>query len=567
MKLRAIIILILFCWMTQINYAQGMDIGYNNQSLDLSEYIVNIENDTFIALRKSMEKLNLNIEWNSEERTVIISNFHNRKVTLHIDENYFSINEEKINLDRPILFIDNSVYVTDSTFISILKHFDDYKVEAYDNQIIILNEPEDTGEFFIIDDDGIFTKSPSGSYPIFYYSGLYERTYFGYFNSKNEIIIRYWDEVLEILSEPVILWKNWGKCSSGKLLGDDHANPSIIVLKHQQGDYSINNGKLLVASAEHLGRLQTRRSAYQEDISIWEEPVELINRRATYARLVELCDGRILLFCRLSKAAPNSRATYYYWESKDSGSTWDGPHLFIDADEGQDDAIYLELVSNTNQDELHCMFNLVKYNDPSPGVHRYKDIYYIYYDVNENLWKKRNGEVVELPLSPSKIDIVYKTEQEDWTYLSDIKLDEDCNPFLLSCTDIGGNKGKRIIVQEHSFNEGTWLTSTVAFTGRFAYANMASYDGGNLNTIYTFPEDINNVSQMEVWKRNKNVWMLDKVVTNDYYGNHARPISVIDSNSSLRVLWNYITEYKGSPYTEWRSMILGYKKNRIMPLD
>jgi hypothetical protein len=372
--------------------------------------------------------------------------------------------------------------------------------------------------------------------------------------------VKYWDEDGNFVSNAVALWHQWGKSSSGFVIGDDHANPSIIVLKHQKGEYEKNNGKLLVAAAEHGWRLEIKKSVFTENITAWEPSVRIVDKGATYARLVELSDGQILLFARMSNSAPNSRATYYYWVSDDSGQTWSEPKLLIDSDMGTKDAIYLELVTNSENNEIHFMFNIVKYNDLQSGKNRYQDIYYIYYDLKDDKWKKRNSDVVDLPLTPSKIDYVYKSNVDDWTYLSDIKIDNNGIPRLLSITDINRFEYEEITVNEHYFND-KWVTDTISYTGRFNYVNMASYDGNNTNMIYTFPEDSNGNSQMEIWRKKDGKWSKYVQITNDDYGHHARPVSIVGSESSLRVLWNYITMYEGSPYTNWKSMIMGYKDN------
>jgi len=226
-------------------------------------------------------------------------------------------------------------------------------------------------ELVTLVDNGILTMSPSGSYPIVT-SG--NKTFFGYYTSQNNIEIRYYDNVKHVVSNPVILWRNWGYTSSGDVLGDDHANPSIIVLSYQLGENAIHNGKLVVAAAEHgagqagHGRLQVRRSVYPLSIGLWEPPIELRDTRATYARLVETADGTLYLFCRLSRVAPNSRATFYYWTSTDAGESWSLPQLLVDADEGTDDAVYITVSPSSRHDVLHVGVNRVDYDNPTEGV-------------------------------------------------------------------------------------------------------------------------------------------------------------------------------------------------------
>ncbi len=422
----------------------------------------------------------------------------------------------------------------------------------------------------LVDGDGIFTKSPSGSFPLFNFSGNHNRLYFGYYNSKNEIIIRYWDERLRTFCKPVVLWRDWGKSSSGMLLGDDHANPSIIVLRHQKKHNAEMNGRLLVASAEHGWRLETRRSAFEEAIEKWEPPVGVLERGATYSRLVELVDGRILLFARISNSGSNSRATFYFWESFDAGSSWDGPSLLVDSDEGSDDAIYIDVAPNFSSDSLHFIFNFVKYNNPIKGIHRYVNIYYVRYDVLSDTWLKANGHETSLPLYPATMDLVYETAESDWTYLSDIKVDSKNRPYILSCNDVSWQKNPSVLLQEHYLNDGVWVTDVISVNDRFIYsgessyqgpwyANMASYDGNCFSTLYTSVRNEDGIGQLEVWMKTDREWTKSKAVTKDLHRNNSRPFSVRNKNGSIVVLWNFITMYDGSPFTEWKSEIRGLK--------
>ena len=425
-----------------------------------------------------------------------------------------------------------------------------------------------------IDEDGIFTMSPSGSYPVFDYSDKYERTYIGYYSSDHSIKLRYWEHASGRLSDAVALWQEWGYSAGGDsaLLGDDHANPAVIVLKYQKGANAIHNGKLLVAAAEHgsskegRGRLQVRRSSKSEDISAWEDPVQLRSTNATYARLAETFDGKIWLFCRLFSTASNSSATFYYWISENAGDVWVSPELLIDTDDGATDAIYIAVAANRASDELHFMFNRMVYNGFERGIHRYQDIYYVCYNVAQSTWHRIDGAVLTLPLTLSNVDIVYKTDstkgKEDWTYLSNISVDKNNTPYLLSCTDQDRGaaiRGGICEVLRHSYDtkELRWITERVCDTARFHYANLAALAPCNCDVAYACVPDEYGIGQLQKWQKEEGRWTKVLDITKGSSGHNARPY-VTTSCDSTRIFWSYITEYKGSPYTDWESKILGF---------
>ena len=337
-------------------------------------------------------------------------------------------------------------------------------------------------EVIKLTDVGILTMSPSGSHPITKYKGRFNRTYFGYYSSNHEIIIRWFNNDNSTLSEPKVLWKDWGYNSAGDKLGDDHANPSIIVLRNQQGEYAMHNGKLLVAVAEHCaskekrGRLEVKRGLSSESIDRWTQPVSLKNSRATYARLVEMAAGRIFLFCRLHRVAPNSRATFFFWQSDDAGNTWTEGKLLIDANPYTDDAIYITVDVDEDHRILHIAANRLDYDNPSKGVWRYRDIYYLQYRSNTKTWHLVNSRSLgDPPFSLGELDTVYVSESEpgseDWTYISDIK-GTSSQPHIVSITDLGRGSadaldGNRPInIYYHTFRDGTWQTEKVGESSR-----------------------------------------------------------------------------------------------------
>ena len=435
-----------------------------------------------------------------------------------------------------------------------------------------------------LSEDGILTMSPSGSHPITKYKGQFNRTYFGYYSSNHNIKVQYFDNDNYTMSQPVVLWRNWGYNSAGNTLGDDHANPSILVLRQQKGEYAMHNGKLIVASAEHgaaaekRGRLQVKRGVSPESISKWEEAIYLRNTRATYARLLELSDGTIFLFCRLSRVAPNSRATFFFWHSEDAGHSWKEKELLVDANDGTDDAIYIVVSPDKDGNILHIAANRLDYNNPKDDVWRYRDIYYLKYDSFSKTWSGADSRYLGIPpFKLSELDAVWVSESEpeieDWTYISDIKGTSSV-PHLVSITDKGRGSvsaldGKRPIkIYYHTFRNAEWITEEVGQSSRgessgFTYVTMGTLISLNPVCVLGFVSSKNGTMPV-IYNRTDLGWSLDNrfPVMSKSTGVHTRPFTVGFEETGLVGIWSRISEYHGSPYTDWQADIIGVIKKK-----
>ncbi len=448
-------------------------------------------------------------------------------------------------------------------FIIILPFFNFYSAKGSD---LMEHQGARQLKTILLANDGILTMSPSGSYPIVAFK---DRTYFGYYTSKNTIDLRFYDNKKRYISNPVILWNNWGYNSAGNMLGDDHANPSIIILKNQHGENETNNGKLLVAAAEHRGRLQVKRSKYIQHIDEWDPPVVIRKSLATYPRLLEMANGRIYLFCRLSRFAPNSRATFYFWTSDDGGQNWSNPNLLTDTKDGTDDAIYISVAAGHKDNTIHIALNRIDYDNPSKGVWRYRDLYYLKMDTLSNTCFKADGKSLgKPPFELNDADLVFKSEstigKEDWTYISDIK-DYIDGPRIISINEVGRaslaehpSKSKKVI-NIHFFSNGEWKTESISETTSFHYVNMASiYPDDEKKVLGFIGAEYGNGSFPCVFVRKKKGWELSKILKVPKLGlHHARPFLVDPGKVGLFAIWCEIEDYHGSPYTDWKSRIIG----------
>jgi len=432
-----------------------------------------------------------------------------------------------------------------------------------------------------VEDNGIFTSSPTTPTAAQRYVGTHDRTYIGFYSSTGSgnglVEIRYWDEDDKTLSDAITLWSDWGYDSNGISIGDDHASPSILVLQYQIGDSAKHNGKILVAAAEHCcsakdkGRCQVRRSTNAEDISAWDNAVSIESTNATYTRLEELNDGTIYLFYRLSRVAPNAGATFYFRTSTDAGASWGARTLLADTDVAGE-SLYLITCTNPEHSQIHCMFNRVGVDDPAPGQKRYQDIYHVYYDFLSDKWKKMDGTEVTVLLSISELDVVYATESnEDWTYMWDIKIDGDGNPYLVSVTidefgAFGLAEGKTpqldCTVRRHHYRNG-WQTEVVSSTGSgqfgtYVYPAGAVLDDFEVDTIYLTPYDANRRTQLQKWQKVDGSWTKVEDITQGTPGWNFRPIAVRNGAGSIRVLWCYTERYSHFNPGYWESMLFAY---------
>ncbi|MFH1547374.1 MAG: BNR-4 repeat-containing protein [bacterium] len=417
----------------------------------------------------------------------------------------------------------------------------------------------------LIASDGIFTMSPSGSLGAFHYSGENDRTYIGYYTSEAKVDIVFYDEEEKYLSNAVNLWSDWAR-------GDDHSSPSVLVLLHQKGENSIHNEKILVASTAIYDDLpaQIRRSVNSEDISEWEDAYTF-DIHVEYPTLIELSDGTIFLLYAKNSFPKDGERSQVYLISTDGGTTWSERQLLFDSDGTR--RIYGIYYTNPDSTQIHGMFNLCP-NSKEFGSW-YKDIYYAYYDLDSDSWKKAVGEEYALPITPQSGDLVYKTDmtegKEDHTWLSDIKVDENDSPYLVSINykdyasnshNPGNNPGWEGIVQRHNYIKGEWKTEIISEqgTGQFgsySYPAMAVLDEDNVNIAYMTPYDRNKKTNLQKWEKSTDVWVKVEEITRNQSGYNFRPTYVRNAGR-LKVLWCYTERYEHHRSGRWESKILGY---------
>ncbi len=419
----------------------------------------------------------------------------------------------------------------------------------------------------LIASDGIFTMSPSGTYPAFHHEGSHNRTYIGYYTSDAKVKLVYYDEDEKELGEPVTLWSDWAE-------GDDHAGPSVLVLQNQKGENSKHNGKILAASTAIFYDLpaQIRRSTYSENISEWEEPVTF-DIHVEYPTLIELQDGTIYLFYAKYSFPSSGDRSQVYIISTDAGEIWSERHLLFEP--SGERRIYGIYYSNPEKDEIHAMFNLCPENYMFGSW--YKDIYYAQYDLETQKWSRADGTEYETPITPEIGDLVYETDmtegEEDHTWLSDIKVDDYNSPYLLSINfkdygssghNPGNNPGWKGIVQRHSFQDGEWKTEVISKNGAgqfgsYSYPAMAILDEDDVDTVYLTPCDNEYRTNLQKWQKIDTEWTKVEDITRGSSGYNFRP-TFVRNGTDLKVLWCYTEKYEHHKGGQWESMIFAYPK-------
>lgn len=423
-----------------------------------------------------------------------------------------------------------------------------------------------------------------------YYEGRHKRAYFAYYTSDYYVRLRYFDEERKTLSAPVTLWSDWGY-SNDDVLGDHHAAPTAIVLQHQTRDNATHNGKILVAASEHAsgtpgkGRLETRRSTYLEfndngrENTSFDTAVQIRSAHATYSNLVELNDGTIFLFSRLSYEGDDSRATTYAWVSADAGASWtpyNGGHALWDAPTGTDDSYYLQACPNNDGTGIHCMISRVDYDNPSAGIQRYLNIYYLFYNHSDDKWYRADGTTeFALGSSHTSMDLVYDTDDtpsaEDWTWAWDIKDDGGGNPYLVFVNDVdrGSGSGGNCDVLRANYGGGSWNIETVLTEGTghsSNYPHGACLDPLDVDVVYVTPPLGNpglpttSRTQLQRYRKNEGNWSKVEDITQTSPGSQMWPTPIRNAggNNLLRILYMYSERYTGFKDGQWQSSLFGY---------
>ncbi|WP_316809970.1 BNR-4 repeat-containing protein [Pedobacter heparinus] len=376
-----------------------------------------------------------------------------------------------------------------------------------------------------------------------YHKGLQERIYFGYINSKGDVVISARDVKTKAIQTHVL---------HAKLQIDDHNVPSILFLP---------DGKILTFYTEHSGRIFMRKSKNAEDISEWEEEKILSfglagNKRLCYSHPVMLSgeNNRIYMFYRgqtVGEAYPGWRQYISY--SDNLGDSWSEGQSYLDT-KAINNAIYLK-VSSDNKSRIDFVFT-----DGHPKIGP-ASVYHMYYEKGK--FSQTNGDEIadikNVPLNLNKVNKVYDvtaTNVKSWIW--DIALDKNRRP-VIAYTQYPEETDHRYHYTR--WNGKNWMDQeickaggmiTVIETGKKVleahYSGGIVLDHNNPSNVY-LSRQINGVFEIEQWKLKRGNWKVNKITDKSAESN-IRPYVIANyTGKEPMVLWmnglyNHYTKFK-----------------------
>ncbi|HRE52775.1 MAG TPA: BNR-4 repeat-containing protein [Flavitalea sp.] len=325
-----------------------------------------------------------------------------------------------------------------------------------------------------------------------YHKGSRERIYYGYINSRGDVVISARDLQTKAI-ETYILHE--------RLQVDDHNVPSILFLP---------DGHILVFYTEHNGRFFMRKSVNPEDILSWEEErtIPFGGTHITYSHpaMLKSENNRIYMFWRGSDWRPS------FSFSDDLGETWASAAALIDSNGAYNNRPYLK-VSTDNDQRIDFVFS-----DGHPNREKTNSVYHIYY--RKGVFYQTNGEALgrmeDLPIQHTRVNKVYDgaaTNIRSW--ISDIALDKKGNPAIVYTrypqdddhryhyARWDGKKWK----DEEICKAGSWITVVrpgEKITEHY-YSGGISLDHHDPSNVYLSRQE-NGVFEVEHWKKKKTSW-------------------------------------------------------------
>lgn len=243
------------------------------------------------------------------------------------------------------------------------------------------------------------------------YAGEHSRTYVGWVDGEGEVWVGSYDHAAGT-TEVAVLSENLG--------GDDHSNPSILVLP---------DGRVMAFYSAHCGEaIWSRVTIAPEDITEWSEQRAITGVRPffrsrwgyTYANAVRLEgeNGRIYVFYR----GPDFKQ---WFVMSDDGRSWSEEKPLM---RGQGTKPYFKYASNGDE-AIHIAFT-----DGHPRGEETNSIYYMRY-TNGAFFKANGSEIKsleELPVSPGEADKVYDGAADGVrSWIWDIAVDDLGHPVLV----------------------------------------------------------------------------------------------------------------------------------------
>lgn len=248
-----------------------------------------------------------------------------------------------------------------------------------------------------------------------YYKGEKEAVYFGFVNSRGDVVSKSIDLVTGQSVEYIL---------HETLEIDDHNVPTFLFLP---------DGKLLAFYNHHNGDIFMRKSKYAESIIEWEPAVKLLEKdsinRYCYTNPIMLSDenNRIYLFGR--NIVRNQKGTYndtriYCIYSDDYGNSW-SPEVNLLDNGGRNNPQYVKFVSD-NKSRIDFLFT-----NGHPKLGEDISVHHMYYE--DGRFMQTDGEKIksftDLPVLINETNMLYDSKETGVrAWIWDIALDKNNNP-------------------------------------------------------------------------------------------------------------------------------------------
>jgi hypothetical protein len=355
-----------------------------------------------------------------------------------------------------------------------------------------------------------------------YHKGQYSKTYVGWIDRNNNIVVASHDQVTKRRTTAVLMHK---------FQRDDHDNPSLLIRP---------DGHIVVFWSEHAGDdMFYRISTRPEDVTSWS-PVMTVKTNVagsmgyTYPNPVQLSDegNKIYLFWRGGNFNPT------FSTSLDGANTWTPARNLISAP-GQ--RPYMK-VDSDGKGTIHFAFT-----DGHPRD-QHNSVYYMAYR-GGSFYKAdgtRIGGLADLPFKPSETDRVYDARDSGtpkaWTH--DVAFDADGKPVITFATFPTDTDHRYHYAR---WTGDKWLDVELTNAGGTISGDPAepNYSGGitldheDPRIVY-MSRPVKGVFEIERWTNadGKGIdWKVEAITSNSKWPNY-RPISPRgQTGGDLDIIW------------------------------
>lgn len=382
-----------------------------------------------------------------------------------------------------------------------------------------------------------------------YHKGDHERIYYGYINSKGDVMIG-------ARNQKTGQTKTFNL--HPELQVDDHNVPSILFLP---------DGKLLVFYTHHNGKFFMRKSKNAEDISEWEEerilsfgPGEKVICYSNPAMLSEE-NNRIYMFYRclyVTEKKSSFRDWYQMMSySDDFGETWSDGQRVMDSYD-IDNPVYMK-VSSDDKSRIDILFT-----DGHPKIGA-ASVYHMYYENGQ--FHQTDGQsiapVSAMPIGIDKVNKVYDvTVHKTKSWIWDIALDENRSPVV--------TYARYPHETEHRYHYARWdgqqwQDEELCVAGPYItrlrpdaklleghYSGGIVLDHNNTDHVY-LAREVSGRFEIEFWRREEDKWSATEITKQSQQDNVRPYVVKYSPEEKPSVLWMQGTYHH---YTDFKTALM-----------